>query len=69
MGKVLLLPDTYQLIIKNNYPTNNDVIKKKILITETNKLGITDPIIGFFMFISGILTLFFHLFLCCRGMK
>ena len=32
MGRVTLLPDTYQLILKNNYPTNDKIVKK-VLIT------------------------------------
>ena len=68
MGKVTLSPDTYQLIIKNNYQTNG-VLNKKLLISEVNQLGIKDPLIGFFMFISGIIVLFFHLGLCCKGAK
>jgi hypothetical protein len=68
MGRVTLLPDTYQLILKNNYPTNDKIVKK-VLITETNQLGIRDPIIGFVMFITGILVVFFHLFLCFKSAK
>ena len=68
MGRLELSADSYQLIIKNNYNTNG-VIKKRLLITEVNALGIRDPILGFYMFIWGILTLFFHLLLCCKGVK
>lgn len=67
MGKIELKPDTYQLIIKNNYlkEENNEVIKS-ILISETNSLGIRDNIIGFAMFIWGIILLCFHLFYCIK---
>jgi hypothetical protein len=68
MGRLDLEPDSYQLIIKNNYKSNG-VIKKRLLISEVNALGIRDPVLGFYMFVWGILALFFHLLLCCRGVK
>jgi hypothetical protein len=68
MGRVRLSADSYQLIIKNNYATNS-VIKKRFVMSEVGMLGIRDPVLGFYMFVWGILTLFFHLVLCCRGVK
>jgi len=68
VGKLLLSGDSYEIIIKNNFRVNN-VIRKKLLISEVNEIGIRDGIIGFYMFICGILILFNHIFLCCKGVK
>ncbi len=65
MGKVQLIPDSYQLMMKNNFLLKeNGVVRKKILVSEVNWLGVKDLVIGFGMFIWGICGIFFHTVIC-----
>lgn len=70
MGKANLIADSYQLIVKNNYLVGkNSVVGKKIVISEVGELGIRDPLIGFGMFVWGIMGIFFHVFVCFKSGK
>jgi hypothetical protein len=70
LGKAELTTDTYQLIVKNNYlVSKNSFVGKKLLISEVGKLGIRDPIVGFGMFVWGIIWIFLHLFVCFKRAK
>lgn len=66
LGRAKLPKDTYQLIVKNNYPVGKGnveggVFSKAILVSEVDSLGTKDPMLGFFMFVCGML-----MYLLCR---
>ena len=72
LGKLTMQPGNYQMVLKNNFPTKDQFVKK-ILITETGILGDANLVLGFSIFgagkyvdILGILILLLHVFVCCR---
>lgn len=66
MGKLTnLTSGDYRLIVKNNFPTN-DEITKQIFITEVNKLGVVNHLLGFTIFAYGIGVLLVHVGICCK---